>query len=72
MDEEQLIERLIASSAGDRHEKREEQSDADKVSHVKIANFSNPRLADEPGLDDLREPDIADQRQKQKRPIEWR
>ena len=34
--------------------------------------FLNPTLADEPGLDDLRQPHIADQRQQQKRPIERR
>jgi hypothetical protein len=37
-----------------RNNKREDQSDADNVSHWNIANFSNPGLADEPGLDDLR------------------
>jgi hypothetical protein len=35
-------------------------------------NFSNPGLTDEPGLDDLRQPHIADQRQQQKWPIEGR
>jgi hypothetical protein len=28
----------------------------------RVSNFSNPALTDEPGLDELREPDIPDHR----------
>jgi hypothetical protein len=55
-----------------RDDKRENQSGADNVFHGNIATFLNPTLADEPGLDDLRQPHIADQRQQQQRPIEGR
>jgi hypothetical protein len=42
-----------------RHDKRENQSDADHVSHWDIATFSNPALTDGPRLDHLRQPHVT-------------